>query len=598
MKLNAIFNLENTWLIRILFGLFFLYVVLRAIFVTPLLDEIGTLHWFIQTGNIINDQAVLDANNHLLNSLFSHYSFRLFGDHLLAYRLLAIISFPIYFFSARKLVKENIKQFAFLVFLALVSIHWMFDYFSLSRGYAPSVAFFMLGLSYISTWIKEKKSRYFGLMLGSFVFCLCSNLSMFVPVLLLFGYLHLTLILQWKLHPLKSKIISYFISLGFLFIAYKLYRYVSKLKAAGALWWGSDNGLWQVTGKSVSENVVFTDSDYLLYGFLLLFILLTAAVVHLLIKKGWKELLLSLPFQSYTLFLLSLVSIELMVKIMDVNYPEDRVAMYLVLLLILSIGSVLAEVRHLKWAVLILLWFPITFIAKINLNTTVFSPQDRIHNSFYKEIQKRIGPNDVLTADYVAHLSYSYATRQDPNQKMAVLNDSEELNNETFHLSSFYRKIDNWTNYKCILSDPITDMRLYKRIKNPAYILLDNVNIAPVESSGMYVELLDYKLPSRDEFNSVQITVEATASLPSSLLTLNLIQDIVDTDPKPTNYVSTLFHWYFGMKKNYAFNFTRNLDLTDASNKTLKFYFYNPEMGIVKMTDINIKIFGISKTQH
>ena len=113
MKVNAIINIENKWLIRILFAVLFVYLLLRGIFVEPLLDELGTLHWYIQTGNIINENAVLDANNHLLNSFFSHYAFRLFGDHLIVYRLLALLSFPVYFFSAKKLVIENILEFVF-----------------------------------------------------------------------------------------------------------------------------------------------------------------------------------------------------------------------------------------------------------------------------------------------------------------------------------------------------------------------------------------------------------------------------------------------------------------------------------------------------
>mgnify|MGYP000999887841 FL=1 len=89
MKWSSIINIENKWLIRILFSVLLVYLLLRGVFVEPLLDELGTLHWYIQTGNIINENAVLDANNHLLNSYFSHHSFRWFGDHLIAYRLMA-----------------------------------------------------------------------------------------------------------------------------------------------------------------------------------------------------------------------------------------------------------------------------------------------------------------------------------------------------------------------------------------------------------------------------------------------------------------------------------------------------------------------------
>ena len=593
MKSSSL-NIQNKWLTRILFAVLFLYLILRALFVEPLLDELGTLHWYIQTGDILNDKATLDANNHLLNSFFSHYSFRLFGDHLIVYRLLALISFPIYFFSAKKLVTENIKQFPLLVFIALISIHWVFDYFSLSRGYAPSVAFLMLGLSYIYAWNKDNKPKHLFIILTSFILCLSANLSLFVPILLLFGYLHLSLFIQWKQRSLSAKINSYILSLGFLFAAFKLFKYVSKLKAAGALWWGSKAGLWEVTGKSVSKNIFFTDADYIKYLLILVLVLLAVVSIVSLYKKGWKEYILSIQFWAITLLLLSLLGTVVLVNLMDVNYPEDRVAMYLILLLIVSFGSLLSEHRTLKWSILILLWFPVSFIAKVNLNTTIFSPKDRIHNSFYNEIQAKVGDNDVFTADYVAHLCYSFATRTSSKPKMAVLNDSEALQIEDYHLASYYSKIKNWTNYTCVLSDSITGMKLYQRNQKNHKTTLLNSEVKTGESNQMYFDLMEYQIPENSNYSDIQVTVQGDVSLTNGLLHLDLIQDIADSSKTSINYNSTLFDWYFGKKLNYSINYSRIIHLDDRDDKTLKMFMYNPDMGNVKLSNFKVKIIGVN----
>ena len=595
MKVNAIINIENKWLIRILFAVLFVYLLLRGIFVEPLLDELGTLHWYIQTGNIINENAVLDANNHLLNSFFSHYAFRLFGDHLIVYRLLALLSFPVYFFSAKKLVIENIKQFPLIVFLALISIHWVFDYFSLSRGYAPSLAFLMLGMSYISDWNKHNKAFHLIIILASFVLCLAANLSLFVPILLLFGYLHLSLWLQWNERPISTKIYTYIFSVGFIYIAYKLFKYVIKLKEAGALWWGSKEGLWEVTGKSVSQNIFFTDSEYIKYGLLLLLLILFILLILALIKTNLKEFILSIQFWAFTLFILSIIAAVLQVKIMDVNYPQDRVAIYLVLLLIISFGSLLSEQRLLKWSIALLLWFPISFLSKVNLNTTIFSPQDRIHNSFYEDVQKLISPHDVLTADYVAHLCYSYAARKELKPKMASLNHSESLNEEDFHLSSIYGNIKNWSNYTCVLSDDITQMKLYKRNSALEKTTLLDSSLQDLKSDGMYLILLDYHIPKNNRYSSLQINVEGDFLLTKGMLSFDLIEDMRGAEKKSINYNSTAFYWYFGLKKNYSLNYSSIVKLDDNQNKTLKFYMYNPELGEAKLTSMKIKIQGIKK---
>ncbi|MEJ6583811.1 MAG: hypothetical protein QNL29_07205, partial [Crocinitomicaceae bacterium] len=570
-------NIQNNWLIRILFAVLFLYLILRALFVEPLLDELGTLHWYIETGNIINEKSILDANNHILNSYVSHHLFRFVGDHLIVYRLLALISFPIYFFSAKKLVTENIKQFPLIVFIALISIHWVFDYFSLSRGYAPSVAFFMLGLSFVSAWNRENKPIHLAIILTSFVLSLGSNLSMFVPILLFFAYLHLSLLMQWQKRQLLSKITSYIISAGFIYIAYKLFKYVLKLKEAGALWWGSKKGLWEVTGKSVSENIFFTGADYIKYGLLILYILLIILLIKSLSEKGIKEFILSPQFWSFSLFTLSLIGTFLLVKIMNLNYPEDRVAMYLVILLIIAFGSIATENRILSWSVLILLWFPLSFIVKLNLNTSVFSPTDRMHHSFYKDVQKMVGPNDVLTADYVSHLCYSYEARKEGRPKMAVLNESEMLNGETYHLTSYYGKVKNWSNYTCVLFDSITKMRLYKSDATIKKTLLLDTIIKSIESNELYLPLIEFQFLESNDFEMIRISINGNVDLPNGLLSLDLVQDVVDEDHNSLNYNSTLFQWYFGMKKSYSFNYSRNLNLEALKGKALKVYMYNPE---------------------
>jgi len=585
-------NLQNKWLVSILFAALFLCLILRAILVEPLLDELGTLFWYIQTGNILNDKAVLDANNHLLNSFVGHYSYKIFGDHLLAYRLLSIASFPIYFFSAKKLVKENIKQFQFVIFLALISIPWIFDYFSLSRGYAPSVAFFMLGLSFILDWNLSFKPKYLVIISLSFILCLLSNLSMIVPIMLIFGYLILIFLLHWKQQSVINKIQIFCISLLFLYPIYKIYFHIEKLKEAGALWWGSKNGLWEVTGKSVSENIFFTNSEIVKYGLIILFIILIFAFIYHL-KKGLKTFILSIQFWSFFLLLLCLVSAVLLVLFMDVNYPQDRVAMYLVVLLILSFGSLISEIKGLKWLLISLLWFPISFVSKVNLNTTIFSPQDRIHTTFFNEIQKIVTSQDMLTADYVAHACYAYASRNSKNTKMAVLNHSDTLIGEDFRLESFYGSIKDWSNYTCILSDDITKMKLYKRIKISPQIQLKDTTIRQIESNQMYIPLISYRFDENSKISNLKVVVESKISIDKGVLSLNLIQDIADSEKTFQDYNSTLFDWYFGHKKTYAFNYSRRIAVQNLHDKTLTVYLYNPELINVNINDFQVKIYGI-----
>lgn len=588
-------SIQNKWLIGILFAVLFLYLILRAIFVEPLLDELGTLFWYIQTGNIINENAVLDANNHLLNSFVGHYCYKFFGDHLVAYRFLAIISFPIYFFSSRKIVSENFKHFRMIIFLALICIHWLFDYFSLSRGYAPSVAFFMLSLSFIQSWNKTYKSRYFVLILIGFCLSILSNLSMIIPVLFLSGYLFLIFVIHWKYQDIRQKI-SFFILLSFFSVLiFKIYSYIETLKNAGALWWGSKKGIWEVTGKSVSQNIFFSESGTVKYGLSVIFIIIIVAFIYHLIKKGIKKCILELQFWSTGLFFMCLLSFIFMANFMDVNYPQDRVAMYLVILLILSFGGLISELKGLKWLLLTFIWFPISFVAKANLNTTIFSPQDRIHNDFFNEIQKVVLPEDVITADYVAHACYAYAARNSETIKMAILNHSDTLIGEEYHLGSFYGNINNWTGYKCILSDETTKMKLYKRIKSVQQTTLKDTSIQHLESNQMYIPLLTYRFNENSTIKNFKIVVESSVLFEKGVISTNLIEDVNYLDKGSVDYSATSFDWYFGHKKNNKFNYTRKLKIDNLEGKKITIFMYNPDLINITLNDFSIKVYGINE---
>lgn len=588
-------SIQNKWLAGILFALLFFYLILRAILVEPLLDELGSLFWYIQTGNILNENAVLDANNHLLNSFVGHYCYKLFGDHLFVYRFLAIISFPIYYFSSRKIVSENIKQFQLVVFFALISIHWLFDYFSLSRGYAPSVAFFMLSLSFIPSWSKTFKVKYIALILIGFSLSILSNLSMIIPIIFLTGYLFLIFLSNLKHQKIEQKI-SVFILLSFFGIfLLKIYSYINTLKNAGKLWWGAKDGLWEVTGKSVSQNIFFTEDENIKYLLSTIFIIMIIVFFYHFIKKGLKQYVLELQFWGTGLLFTCLLSFIFMASFMNVNYPQDRVAMYLVILLILSFGSLISELKGLKWLLLVFIWFPISFIVKANLNTTIYSPQDRIHNKFFDEIQKVISPEDVITADYVAHICYAYASRNSDTIKMAVLNHSDSLIGEDYRLESFYGSINNWSGYKCILSDEITKMKLYKRIKSVEEIAIKDTSIQHLESNQMYIPLLTYKFDDNIKFKDFKILVESSISFEEGSLSTNLIEDLSSFDKGSVDYNVTRFDWYFGHKKSNKFNYTRKLKIDNFERKKITVYIYNPDLINVTLDDFSIKFYGLNE---
>ncbi|MGJ8660837.1 MAG: hypothetical protein ACSHXL_02240, partial [Bacteroidota bacterium] len=131
----------------LLFGLLFVYLFLRAWFVEPIHDEVATYLHYIETGIIWGDKAILDANNHLINSYLSRYLFLTFGLDFFWMRLPNVLSFGLFFWAIYQLIKpiENII-FRGIILVAITGIPFILDYFAYTRGYGISLAFFLAAI--------------------------------------------------------------------------------------------------------------------------------------------------------------------------------------------------------------------------------------------------------------------------------------------------------------------------------------------------------------------------------------------------------------------------------------------------------------------
>jgi len=584
------FHLKNNVFVWPVFLLLTTYAVLRAFFVEPLFDELGTFYWYIQTGLLPGHGAAMDANNHILNSIIGNLLYESFGDHFVLYRLLAFIAFPIYFFSARYFLLQSNNQFSVFTFLALVSVHWIFDYFTLSRGYGPSLGFFMLLLCFISQWTKSFKTRYVIGAILCFILILLSNLSMLIPVLLLFSYMVLCMIVYFKIFKLKDRILFLALSLCFMLFMVPVIIYLNQLKKAGALWWGSTDGLWEVTGKSLVQNTLFT--DHIIWKWIVLVMVLISLVLLIIQrnKTGSKAFLLTQYFFIPVLLGLCLLSSVILAMVFKVNYPMDRVGMYLVPLFMLSIGFLFQEQRYLKWMLISLVWFPISFIAKINLNTTVFSPCDRIHQEFFNKMNALVSPDDVLSTDYVSHASYAYLSRSEKQTHILLETPDDTLTFGDFHLSWFGDF--NESGYRLVLRDSITNTSLYKRIAPVKREKIIDTIISMRQSKELYIPLLELPITKEIQENGlIQTTVSGSVELDRGMLGLNLCHQLINNHDESVLYKPTRFDWYFGHKTKYCFSFPNQPYRIDSTHQKLEVFMANNDYVNVKLKNVRIRVY-------
>lgn len=587
------FRLDNKWLIWPLFLFLMGYAILRALFVEPLFDELATLYWYIQTGYLPGRGATMDANNHILNSLISHQFFRLFGDHFLVYRLFSLLTFPIYFFAGKKLLLKVGSPFSILIFGALISVHWIFDYFSFSRGYGPSLAFLVLAFYLIQRWFETQKTSFYVAVIFSFAAALLCNLSLLIPLVILLFYLIFVSIIRAKQFTIPRIIGFWITTLCFMTFLVPVYIYINKLKKAGALWWGSKEGFWEVTGKSISKHVFFSESEVFKYLIVFWITFITVNLFLELKNNGLRKMTTDLSWWIRALFITVLFGIAISSKILDVNYPMDRVGMYLVPLFILSVGFSIQNDKILRWLLFALLWFPLSFAVKMNLDTSVFSPEDRIHQSFYREILREVPNHASISADYVSQASYAYLARKEKIPHVATdYLPEDSLSKGDYHIS--WVKELNWPGYSCILQDPVSGTRLYKRnALIEKQVILDTI-IPAVKSKDVVIPVLDVDL---SDFTSrqVQTIIDGRVQLDKYCLDLNLRHEIESEKGEFRRTDNTRFNWYFGRKTAYQFYYPNHPFLVMPEDRILHIRFYNDDQHTVNLSGIHVKILAVNK---
>lgn len=434
----------------------------RSAWVEPLHDELGTFFFYFVKGNFWGEHIEVDANNHLLNSFLGHLIYRLFDtDNWFLLRLPNLLSFPIYAFGLYKILERlNQNVLRIVGFIALLSIPFVLEYFAFARGYGISMGFLPLSIHFLLRYFEKGnlQSLFFGL--GSLLIAVSANLTLINLSLLIVIFVLFNSI--WKKEKV-GKVIG--ISIGFLTFIVPFIWFALKLKEAGALYYGSLDGIWDLTGKSMVKYTLFDVSEVWMYLFVLLIFCLVWHIV-LKIKKETISNLLTQPFSLFVYLFLGLLSSSVfLAEVMGVNYPEDRAGMYLIPIFLLTFLFALDSFKWGRYASVILLFFPIVFLGKINFNTSIITPDQRTHNEFVQKVRSHLTPSDNLMVYNTAYWAWAYADAK-ANVRLSSPNHyQEEVAINDVILTKSDRIIDSKTfeDYEVIAENPLNRQVALKR---------------------------------------------------------------------------------------------------------------------------------------
>lgn len=510
-----------------LFLFVFCYLCIRSVYTEPLHDEIATFYFYIYHGDFVGSDLVFDANNHILNSALGFVLYRMFGENFFVFRLPNLLSFPIYFYALYQLMRyvksESLKT---LGLAALVCIPFIVEYFAYCRGYGIGIAFFVLGIHFLIKYIQSERSRFLILTFLSCWIAVFANLVFINFSILVLAYLLFYVIVnrtKWK--PIVGWSSLFILGLSpFVFFAFKL-------KQAGALYYGSLEGLWDVTGKSLSEMVFFTGNNFVFVGVTTILLILFGKWILQLAKRDWNVTTRNPLFIINFFLFASLGMILILAIVLKVNYPEDRTGMYLIPLFIVAIIFNLDSpqwTKHLKW---ILLFFPISFCIHLSIHSSIYSPDQRMSESFYKKVKAYMKPSYSLSSYHMNYWTWNWMDSKEKNQSSVLLYNHSDSpvydvilgKKNTIHNPKVFELYDT------LAFDPLTHDVAFIRKKPLVKKLLFESPVVNVRAEGEYVTIYETDSFTIIPFNkTIQVSVDFTLITQTKKHYLELVVQTID----------------------------------------------------------------------
>jgi MFS family permease len=549
------------------------YLTLRAMYVPLVHDEIATFFYYIQQIDV-NPLAGAnpDANNHILNSLLGGISHKYLGYSAFSIRLPNLLSFIFYAFFLWKIgqfLSNKWTQITFYVSL-LFAVYFV-QFFALSRGYGMSLAFLFGAFYYCISLYEKASARNVALGLLFMIMAVFSNMSLLPPVLLLAIVMLVLFLRKFKSYnSLKSY--SWIIPSLFFWVIGMYYAIIIsfKMKNEGSLYYGELEGFWDITVKS--QLLMLFENDTILPQVLLFIGVLMLLIVYFnLVYKFKFRSLFNQHFFFFYLLVGSIIGIQLMAIILHVNYPEDRVGMYLIPLFIGSFcfGVDALPEKRINLILIPFIVFPFHFLATLNIDKSSLWQVEYIPERFYETIKNTktnslygatVGGDGQRIFTYTQKL-FSDTVSPKPNMMQLwqkTLFDSNLNINVPNHPAQYFDYLVAKPEYVTAilpLYDSIdyaefTKFRLYKRKKTPVLKKLNEfITEKKNESSEEFIEFYHEYFDSLN-YDAIQLGLQFNLQALSHPFRARVVTELKYQDGEQIDYQFFQLNWMYEQTLN------------------------------------------------
>ena len=533
MILNYIRNFNQPSRIRIIDKNVFLgisfcltaYLVARAILVPMAHDEIATFYYFVQSGNVSPFLSNIDTNNHFLNSLLTWVFYHLFGSSPLALRLSNLVFIPVFFFFLFKIsqhLKARIFRYAFFLTMAF-TLHFI-EFLALSRGYGMSMALLMGSLFFLIEGIEKKNLQSYAYSLIFIFIASTANLALINTYALILLFISTSLIIN-NFKRIKLVIVLLFFA-GILPLSLIILQIIY-IKINAGLIAGSPHNFWATTITTLFAYLFETSHFYanIIAATLFASIAVAGSIAIYKLRK-LSIILKSKPIVFLYLLAGSIFSILILGVFFKVNYPDDRIGIYLYPLALGSLLFLLDEIIINKnWIRIVSVLFlvvPAHFFIYLNTTYSIWYKYDVIPVRFYEQVMRNHKPGTVpptIAGHGLRIFCWSYLDYRHGGVASQFFFTNFPDYNADFQIVNI-KMIPGWQQYYDTIDyDPVSERHLLKLRK-------------PHKEN----QLILHKIPSIRKCNSEFLAI--AEGCPDSLINKNLRFDLnfsIHSVKKPFN---------------------------------------------------------------
>ena len=574
--------------------LVFIYLTIRSITVPISHDEAATFFHYIQSGKFIPYYALWDANNHFLNSLLVYPLYKIFGSDLFWLRLPNLLFFPIYAVFAYKLskgIRDNLLQL--LTSLALITAPFLIEFFAQTRGYGLSFALLLGAVYYLNGFLQSKRPSYQFFTWVFAALALMANMSLMNTFLMFVAGIGIFIATKVRGKYLQMNWI-YFVILGVIpFIAAT--KFALDMKEMRLLYYGLGDGLVPVTVKSLLRHGFSTESMTLAWTVASVGLIASLTLIVSYLKNSLKNP--SPGIVTGILLLGNAIGAILLNYLMDVNFPEDRIALYFLPLYIITFGYFIDYIAQrtavLRWIGIVLISFPISLVLQLNLNHTlqweIYPVSDKSFE-FFKTEQLKTETPLMISGDRLLEMSWGYHNVRSDKMVTPFAHDSRD----TLHFSDFVlchplNCGQYGPEYKLVYEDA-SNMKIFERqtdlILTEIYSLDSTLQ---VKGNMEYMNIID--LDADSLIHDADI-LELEIAFKSAVKPLNMDLIITSSNASSNNlyYDFIPIKWIRGKWSGEKLTMRRPISIPTSSERLL-IYVWNIEGVEQEMTVTRAKLY-------